>query len=62
MTPVPEKSYLGEWSKREAEVAAACAGEIFDALPKSRKFPHIGRLNELLIFISEAKKHAPDVK
>lgn len=50
---------LGDWSKEEAGTCRELVDQMFLALPKSKRMEYIGHLNQVLIFLSEAAKHAP---
>lgn len=50
----------GQFTKQEAEETVKAVQEMFDALPKSKKYDYIGHLNDIFLFIEAAKKAAPD--
>lgn len=53
---------LGDFTKEEAKVAQDCIDEIFKAVPKTKQMDLLGELNELSLFVSAAKKNAPNEK
>ena len=50
----------GEFTKQEAQRTEEAVNELFDAIPKSRRMGYLGHLNDVLLFLSAAKKAAPD--
>jgi len=48
------------FTKQGAERAIEAAGELFEALPRSRKLDHAVALNELYLFLDAARAAAPD--
>jgi len=52
----------GEFTKQEADETMKAIDELIEAIPKTKRMGFIGHLNDILLFISAAKKHAPDEK
>lgn len=50
----------GDFTKEEARETRKAVEEMFDALPKSKKFDYIGHLNDVMLFLSAAEKAAPE--
>jgi hypothetical protein len=50
---------MERFTKEEADETAKALSELFDALPKSKKMQYLGHLNDIGLFISAAKEHAP---
>jgi len=50
----------GSFTKQEAEETVKAIGEMFNAIPKSRRMEYIGHYNDILLFIEAAKQAAPD--
>lgn len=50
----------GQFTKQEAERTEEAVNELFEALPKTRRFGYIGHLNDILLFLAAAKQAAPD--
>lgn len=50
----------GEFTKEEAQAVIEELSELFDALPKSKRFDYIGHLNDIALFLEAAKKVAPE--
>lgn len=50
----------GRFTKQEAEETSVSVEELFGAIPKTRRLECIGHLNNILLFLSAAKKAAPD--
>ncbi len=50
----------GEFTKQEAQRTRKAVNELFEALPKSKRFNYVGHLNDIFLFLSAAKKAAPD--
>jgi len=50
----------GEFTKQEATRTEEAVNELFEAIPKSRRFNYIGHLNDIFLFLAAAKKAAPD--
>jgi len=50
----------GEFTKQEAAEIEKAVGRIYDDLPKGKKVDAIGDLNDIYLFLSAAKKVAPD--
>ena len=50
----------GEFTKEEATETEKAVDEMFRALPKSKQREYIGHLNDIFLFISAAKKAAPE--
>jgi hypothetical protein len=50
----------GEFTKEEATQTEEAVNELFEALPKSRRFDYIGHLNDILLFLAAAKQAAPE--
>lgn len=44
----------GEFTKEEAEATIKAVNELFDAIPKSRRWDYIGHLNDIQLFLSAA--------
>ena len=49
---------VGDFTKEEAKVVHECIEEMFEAIPKRRQMEYIGHLNEVLVFVERASKHA----
>ncbi len=60
MSSTSEWLMLGDWTKQEAERARESAGEMWEAISRKKQLDFLGHLNEILVFIEEAKKHAPE--
>jgi hypothetical protein len=52
----------GDWTKAEADATTEAVDELFKALPKTKQRAFLGHLNDILCFVSAAKKHAPEAK
>lgn len=52
----------GEFTKEEAGETASAVEEIWDALSKRKQMEYLGHLNDILLFIAAAKKHAPEME
>lgn len=52
----------GEFTKQEAEETLKAVGDIFEAIPKSKRMGFIGHLNDICLFIEAAKRVAPEEK
>jgi hypothetical protein len=50
----------GEFTKQETDETKKAVEEIYDALPKSKKFEFIGHLNDIFLFLEAAGRNAPD--
>lgn len=50
----------GKFTKQEADESLKAVTEMFDALPKSKRYDYIGHLNDIGLFIEAAKLAAPD--
>ena len=50
----------GEFTKQEAQVTREAVNELFEALPKSRRFDYIGHLNDICLFLEAAQRAAPE--
>ena len=50
----------GEFTKQEAAHAEECAKTIIESLSESKMMDVIGAMNDLYLFLSAAKKAAPD--
>ena len=50
----------GEFTKQEARRTKESVNELFEALPKSKRFNYVGHLNDIFLFLAAAKKAAPD--
>ena len=50
----------GDFTKEEARELKKTVDEMFEALPKSKKFDYIGHLNDILLFLDAAEKVAPN--
>ena len=50
----------GEFTKEEAAETEKAVDEMFRAIPKSKQHEYIGHLNDIYLFISAAKKAAPE--
>ncbi|MEN6507017.1 MAG: hypothetical protein ABFD92_20980 [Planctomycetaceae bacterium] len=49
----------GQFTKEEARETKKAVEEMFDALPKSKRFDFIGHLNDVMLFLGAAEKAAP---
>ncbi|CAG0976846.1 hypothetical protein ANRL3_01864 [Anaerolineae bacterium] len=49
----------GQFTKEEAEQTKKAVEEMFDAIPKPRRFGYLGHLNDIFLFIDSAQKVAP---
>lgn len=49
----------GDFTKEEAAETSKAVEELFEALPKGKKFEYAGHLNDIMIFLSAAKAAAP---
>lgn len=47
------------FTKERADIASKCIDEIFKAVPKSKQAELLGELNDLSLFVSAARRHAP---
>ena len=45
------------FTKEEAEKALECADVLFKAIPKSKRMGYLGELNDLCLFLEDAKRH-----
>ena len=50
----------GKFTKEEAAFVTEAVDEMFKALPKTKQREYIGHLNDILLFLEEAKKVAPE--
>lgn len=50
----------GEFTKQEAEETRTAIQEMWEALTKNKRMEFLGHLNDVLLFLSAAAKHAPD--
>ena len=50
----------GEFTKEEAARMREAVDDLFNGLPKSRRFGYIGHLNDILLFIGAAEKTMQD--
>jgi hypothetical protein len=51
---------VGDFTKEEAVVVQNCVNDMFNALTKKKQLEFLGELNEILCFVSAAKRVAPD--
>jgi hypothetical protein len=51
---------VGDFTKQEADVVHECVNDMFNALTKKRQMEFLGELNEILCFVTAAKREAPD--
>lgn len=49
----------GEFTKSEAASVKEAVGELFEAIPKTRRFNYLGHLNDIYLFIDAASRAAP---
>jgi hypothetical protein len=49
---------IGVWSEEESRVCNIALGEIFDAMPKSKKAYFIDYFNKIACFLAEAGRRA----
>ena len=49
----------GVFSKEEAVEVKKFVNNLFDAIPKSKRYNYVGELNDILLFISAASRSAP---
>ena len=49
----------GDFTKEEATATEEAVDEMFKALPKTKQMNLLGHLNDILLFLSAAKKAAP---
>jgi hypothetical protein len=49
----------GDFTKEEAQATIEAVDEMFNALPKSKKLDYVGHLNDIMLFLEEAKRQAP---
>jgi len=50
---------IGEATKDESDVVKEAVGELFEAIPKTRRMEYFGHLNEIYLFIEATKKVLP---
>lgn len=50
----------GEFTKQEATQTEEAVEEMFEAIPKGRRFNYLGHLNDILLFVAAAKEAAPN--
>jgi hypothetical protein len=50
----------GEFTKQEAAATLEAVREMFDAIPKSKRFDYIGHLNDICLFVQAAQQQAPE--
>ena len=50
----------GEFTKQEAKAIKAEVVEMFDAIPKSKRYDYIGQFNDAMLFLEAAGRAAPD--
>lgn len=50
----------GEFTKQEVEETSKAVEELFNAIPKSRRYDYIGHINDIFLFLDAAKVVAPD--
>ncbi len=50
----------GDFTKSEADEALTAVGEMFEAIPKSKRAGFLGHFNEIGLFIEAAKRAAPE--
>jgi len=49
----------GQFTKEEADATLKAIGEMYDAIPRSKKMGYLGHLNDVCLFIEAAKREAP---
>ncbi len=49
----------GDFTKEEATATVEAVSEMHAALPKTKQMDYLGHLNDILLFLSAAKKVAP---
>lgn len=52
----------GDFTKQEVQFVRKAFDEVFNALPKSKKFEFIGHANDIYLFLSKAERIAPEEK
>lgn len=50
----------GEFTKQEAKETRTAVQEMWEALTKNKRMEFFGHLNDVLLFLDAAEKHAPD--
>ncbi len=50
----------GQFTKQEADATEEAVKELFEALSKPKQREFLGHLNDIALFISAAKKAAPE--
>jgi len=50
----------GDFTKEEAKRAREAVNEMFNALTRNKKMEYLGHLNDILLFLEAAGRHAPD--
>lgn len=50
----------GQFTKEEARETRKSVEEMFDAIPKRKRFDFIGHLNDVMLFLDAAEKAAPE--
>jgi hypothetical protein len=49
----------GDLTKENAQICHEAVNDIFEALPKSKRFEQLGNLNEVLLFLERARRDLP---
>ena len=49
----------GDFTKAEAQRTIEAVEEMFQALPRGKQMGYIGHLNDIMLFLEEAKRQAP---
>lgn len=50
----------GEFTKGEASRTKEAVNELFEAIPKSKRFNYLGHLNDILLFLGAAEAVASE--
>lgn len=50
----------GEFTKEEAQASEVALNEIMEALPKKKTLEFLGHFNDIFLFLTAAKKNAPN--
>ena len=50
----------GEFTKEEGAGTKESVEELFDAIPRSRRFDYLGYLNDIMLFLDAAIRQAPN--
>lgn len=50
----------GDFTRAEAKIVKDIVSELFDAIPKTRRFNYLGHLNDVLLFLEACGRQIPE--